>query len=139
MSAGRWKSDALSGTPQSFQIVILASAFAEDVHHKIAIIQKNPLGAGSSFAMRYAAPFAMKSLFNGLANGLNLWLALPGAQQKIFGERAGAGKIEDRDVHGLFILSRFHGRANLGAKGVSCHRYRACSRMYSSTRAGTSP
>src|SRR5580704_906249 len=133
------ESQALRGPPKSFEVVILPSAFAENVHNEIAVIEQHPLGAGFSFTMRDAASLAEKFLFDRLADSLDLRLALPGTKEEIFRECAGAGKIQHRDVHGLFVLSRFHGRANFGAKGVECHRYRACSRMYSSTRAGTSP
>src|SRR6202161_614987 len=72
------KLDALGVAPQAFEVVILAGAFAENVHDEKSIIEQHPFGAGFAFAMRGAAPVAMQLFFDGFANGLNLRLARAG-------------------------------------------------------------
>lgn len=59
-------------------------------------------------------------------DGFDLRLALPRAEQKIFGESARTFKVQNYDVAGLLILRGFDGQADFGAKRVQCHRYRAC-------------
>ena len=78
-------------------------------------------------------------LLDGFADRVDLRLALARTQQKIIRKRPGAAQVQHRDVHGLLILSRFHSPINFRAESVVRHRYRACPKMYASTRAGTSP
>src|ERR1700751_5669848 len=131
--------DALGGAPEPLEIVVLPRALAENVCDEIAVVEQHPFGPRLSFAMRQPDSVTLEPLFNGFANGLNLRLAIARAEQKIFGERADARQFQHRNVHGLLVLSRFDGPANFGAQRNVGHRYRACPRMYSSTRAGTSP
>ena len=123
MTAGRFMElDALGVAPQALEVVILAGALAENVHDEKSIIKQHPFGAGFAFAMRGAAAVAMQLFFNGLADSLNLRLAGAGAQQKIIGERAGAGKVQDGNVQSLFFLSGFHSQQDFGIERVKGHR-----------------
>ncbi len=108
------KSSALGGAPEPFEIVELPRAVAEDVHDETAVIEQHPFRADLPFAMRQAHVLASQLLFDGIADGLELRRALAGAEQKIFGERA--GKLQDRDVHGLLFLRRLDGPENFGTK-----------------------
>src|ERR1700723_2810402 len=112
------KLDALGVAPQAFEVVILAGAFAENVHDEKSIIEQHPFGAGFAFAMRGAAPVAMQLFFDGFADGLNLGLARAGTQQEIIGEGPGAGKVQDGNVQSLFFLSGFHGQQDFGIETV---------------------
>src|SRR5271156_6685559 len=114
--------DALGVAPEALEVVILAGAFAENVHDEKSIIEQDPFGAGFAFAMRGPAPVAMQALRDGFADGLNLRLAGPGAEQEIIGERAGAGKVQDGNVQSLFFLSGFHGQQDFGIERVKGHR-----------------
>ena len=129
--------EALCVAPQPLEIVVLPRRLAEDVHHEKTVIQQQPLRAGFALAMNQTKTLAIQPLFDGSGNGQDLRRALPRGQKKIFRERA--GKLHYDHVQGLFLLSRFNGRANFGREGIEVHRYRACFKMYSSTRAGTSP
>ena len=121
--AGRLvKFDALGVAPETLEVVILAGAFAENVHDEKSVIKQHPLGAGFAFAMRDAMPVAMQPLFDGLANRLNLRLAGAGAKQKIIRECAGTGKVQDGNVQSLLFLSGFHSQKDFGIERVKGHR-----------------
>src|SRR5579864_3787923 len=85
---GRREIDALGGAPEPFEIVVLPRSLAENVRDKIAVVEQHPFGSGISFAMRQPDSVALEPLFNSLANGLNLRLAIARAEQKVFGKRA---------------------------------------------------
>jgi len=82
-------------------------------------------------------------LLNCLADRTQLRLALSRTQQKVFGEGASPLKPQHSNVASVLFLRRFHSETDFRAKRRKVqrhiHRYRACLRMYSSTRAGTSP
>src|SRR5579862_1054528 len=129
--------EALCVAPQPLEIVVLTRGLAEDVHHEKSVVQQQPFRAGFALAVNQTKALAIEPLFDGPGDGQDLRRALPRGQKKIF--REGAGKLHYDHVHGLFLLSRFNGRANFGRKDIGVHWYRACFKMYSSTRAGTSP
>src|SRR6202046_3851619 len=87
MSASRfarsWKIQPLRRAPQSLKIVILPRPLAEDVHHKISVVEQKPFRADLPFAVRNTHSLRVEPLFDRLADRLDLRLALPRAQQKI--------------------------------------------------------
>src|ERR1700751_2696836 len=99
--------DAFGGAPEPLEIVVLPRALAENVRDKIAVVEQHPFGPGLSFAMREPDSVALEPLFNGFANGLNLRLAIPRAEKKIFGDRPAPRQFQHRNVYGLLVLSRF--------------------------------
>ena len=93
-----------------------------------------------SFAMlRFAPQLLVELLFHFAANRLYLRRAETGAQHKIFRERAEAAQVKHGDAGGFFVLHGLDGEADRWGKLFQIHLYRPCLRMYSSTRAETSP
>src|SRR5690349_20327896 len=73
------------------------------------------------------------------ANGLDLRCTEACADHKVFGEGGGSAKVEHGDARGFLHLRGFDGEADALWQPFEFHRYRPCLRMYSSTRAETSP
>src|SRR5260370_10343969 len=88
---------------------------------------------------RRAAKLLVKLRFDFGADGLYLRSAEARANNKILGEGACRCKVQHRDARGFLFLGGFHGQAHALRQGFEFQRYRPCSRMYSSTRAETSP
>src|ERR1700675_2619918 len=126
--------------PEALEIVIAAGLLAENVHNKTAEIEQRPFGGAISLAMfgRAAEIFVELRLDFG-ADGLDLRGAEAGANHKIIGEGARCREVEHGDARGFLFLCGFDSEADALRQGFEFHRYRPCLRMYSSTRAETSP
>src|SRR5947207_12970560 len=89
-----------------------------------------------------AAKMFMKLRFDFSADGLDLRRAEACANHKVIGEGACCRKVQHSDACGFLFLCGFYGEADALWQGFEFHlrfRYRPCLRMYSSTRADTSP
>src|SRR5215467_1514307 len=126
--------------PQPLQIVIAAALFTEHVNDESAKVQQCPVCGAVPFAMFGLAPqLLVELLFHFAANRLYLRRAKASAQHKIFREGAQAAKVKHGDAGGFFVLHRLNGEAHGSRELFQIHLYRPCLRMYSSTRAETSP
>src|SRR5438477_235854 len=126
--------------PEALEIVVATGLLAENVHHKTAEIEQRPFGRAISLAMfGRAAKILIKLRFDFCADGLHLRRAVACADHKIVGEGARGCEIEHGDARGFLFLCGFDGEADALRQGFEFHRYRPCFRMYSSTRAETSP
>src|SRR6266446_2613554 len=127
-------------TPEALEIIVAPRLLAENVHDEAAEIQKRPFGGAMSLAM-FGGPaeILVKLRFDFGANGLDLRRAEAGADHKIFGEGACCREVQNSDACGFLFLRGFDGEADALWQGFDFHRYRPCLRMYSSTRAETSP
>src|SRR6266481_9288747 len=129
--------------PEAFEIVVTAGLLAENVHDKAAEIEQRPFGGAMPLAMlRRAAETLMELLLDFGADGLDLRRAEAGANHKIIGESACGREVQHSNARGFLFLCGFNGEADALGQGFELHlrfRYRPCLRMYSSTRAETSP
>src|SRR4030095_874498 len=92
------------------------------------------------FAMLWFAPqLLVELLFDFAANRLHLWRAETGAKHKVLRKRTEAAQVKHGDAGGFFVLHRLDGEAHGWRELFQIHLYRPCLRMYSSTRAETSP
>ena len=67
--------------------------------------------------MRQVDALAVQPFLDRFADGLDLRLAAPrSTAENIRRTQSVAGEFQHRDVHGLLVLSRFHGPPNFGAK-----------------------
>src|SRR4029077_12419856 len=107
------KIDSFCWTPETLESVIFARPLAENVEDEVAVIHQHPLRFAFSFAMQQPHPVPVQAFVDCVADRLNLRRTGAGAQQKIFNERAGARELQRRNIHGLLVLSRFYGPANL--------------------------
>src|SRR5882672_6395015 len=126
--------------PESLEIVVAPGLLAENVHDKTAEIEQRPFGGAMSLAMfGRAVESLIKLRFDLRAEGLHLRRAVARADQEIVREGARRREIEHGDTRGFLFLCSFDGEADALRQRFEFHRYRPCLRMYSSTRAETSP
>ena len=128
------------GTPETLEIVVAASLIAKDMNDEAAEIEQSPFGGAMTFAvLGRAAHIFVELLFHLGADRLHLRGAVAGADDEIFRERTDAAEVEDGNTCCFFGLRGLDGEAHALWQGFEFHRYRPCLRMYSSTRAETSP
>src|SRR5215471_8638566 len=128
------------GTPQPLQVVEPTRRLAENVDNKAPEIQQHPVRRAAPFAvLRGTLKMLVYLLFHFAANGLHLGGAETGANDEVRGKRSGGLQVQHANPCGFLVLCRLHGQAHSFGQSVVVHRYRPCFRMYSSTRADTSP
>src|SRR2546421_891227 len=126
--------------PEALEIVVAPGLLAENVHDKTAEIEQRPFGGAMSLAMfGRAAEILIELRFDFRADGLHLRRAVARADHKIVREGARCREIEHGDARSFLFLCGFDGQADALRQRFEFHRYRPCLRMYSSTRAETSP
>ena len=126
--------------PEALKIVVAAGLLAENVDNEAAEIEQRPFRGPMSLAMfGWAVEMLVELRFDLRADGLNLRRAEARADYKILCERTGGCEVEHGDARGFLFLCGFDGEADALRQGFEFHRYRPCLRMYSSTRAETSP
>src|ERR1700760_4693465 len=81
----------------------------------------------------------VQRLFHFFANGFRLRRTVRRANHEVLSKRTETAKIENGDGPGFFFLCGKDGELNAFGKGIEFHEYRPCFKMYSSTRAETSP
>src|SRR5712692_4109591 len=126
--------------PEALEIVVAPGLLAENVHDKAAEIEQRPFGGAMSLAVfGRSAETLVKLRLDFGADGLHLRRAVARADHKIIGEGASGREVEHGDARGFLFLGGFDGQADALWQGFEFHRYKPCLRMYSSTRAETSP
>src|SRR5262249_47634831 len=126
--------------PQTLQVVKAPPLFAEDVHYESPEIQQRPIRRTMALAMFGFAPQLLVKLFFYLsANRLHLRRAETGAEYKVFSECSEAAQVKHGNAGSFLVLHGLDGEAHGWRELFQIHLYRPCLRMYSSTRAETSP
>src|SRR4029450_4191121 len=126
--------------PQPLEIVVTPGLIAENVHNEAAEIEQSPIGGAPPFAVfRFAPEFLVQLLFDLGADGLHLGRAEPRADHEVFSKSAETAEVEHDDRGTLFVLHGLDHEAHGLGEFRQIHLYKPCLRMYSSTRAETSP
>src|SRR5882724_5123068 len=125
---------------QTPEIVIAAGLLAENVDDEPAEIEQSPFGGAMAFAVfGRAAKILVQLVFDFRADGLHLRRAEAGTNNEEFRERGSAAQVKNGNPGGFFFLGGLDGESDTLWQRFEFHRYRPCLRMYSSTRAETSP
>src|SRR5258707_7075716 len=110
------------------------------MHDEAAEIEQGPFGGALALAVfGRAAEILVELLLGFRADGLHLRGAEAGANDEEFRERGSAAQVEYDNPGGFFFFGGLDGEADTLWQRFEFHRYRPCLRMYSSTRAETSP
>src|SRR5882724_8995558 len=110
------------------------------MHDEAAEVEQGPFGGALALAVfGRAAEILVKLLLDFRADGLHLRGAEAGANDEKFREGGGPAQVEYGNSGGFFFFGGLDGEADTLRQGFEFHRYRPCLRMYSSTRAETSP
>src|SRR5581483_2685975 len=105
-----------------------------------AEIEQRPVRRAVTFAMlRLALQLLPELLFHFRADGLHLRRAEAGANHEIIRERFQLAQVDDGNGGCFLVLRRLDGNTHTWRQSVEFHRYKPCFKMYSSTRAETSP
>ena len=113
--------DAAAGTPEAFEIVVVALALGEGMHEESAVVEQNPFGAFAAFAMNRADSVFAQLFLDGVDNGRDLRSAKTGAEQEGFGEGPESGEIQNGDGFGFFVLRGVDCPAQLWTERISGH------------------
>src|SRR5215469_1722820 len=126
--------------PQALEVVVPPRFFAEDVHDEAAEIQQRPIRRAIALPVPHRpSHLFVELLFDFRADRLQLRRAKTRADDEVIGERASTAQVQHNDAGGFLFLGGLNCGAHALRQGFEIHRYRPCLRMYSSTRAETSP
>jgi hypothetical protein len=94
------------------------------MHDQAAEIEEHPIAAPFAFAVQAANAAALRTLYNFVANGLELARAESGADYKIISERAKPREVEEDNILRLFFLRGVDSRANVKRNRILSCRHR---------------
>src|SRR5215467_8971608 len=127
-------------TPQSLQVIIPPRFFAEDGHNEAAEIEQRPVRRAIALTVPHRPlHLFMELLVDFCADCLNLWRTKASANHKVVCERARSAEVQHDNAGGFLFLRGLDSEADALWQGFEGQRYKPCLRMYSSTRAETSP
>lgn len=89
--------------------------------------------------LRGTLQLLVEDFFDFVADGLQLGRAVAGADDEIIGKSGVAVQIQHSDGACFLALRGLDGEANALGERFQLQRYNPCFKMYSSTRAETSP
>jgi hypothetical protein len=126
--------------PKALEIVVAARLFAENVQNEATEIDERPFSGAAPLAVLWGAMKLFFELVLDFATDrLHLRRAESRADHEVVRKGADAAEIENSNACCFFILRGLDGEAHALWQGFEFQRYRPCLRMYSSTRAETSP
>jgi hypothetical protein len=135
-----WKDQGWSSAPETFKVVVAARLFAEYVDDETPKIEECPFSRAMPFAMlRGTLQFFVKEFFDFVADGLKLRGAVTRTDHEIIREGSMAVQIQHGNTAGFLALRSLDSKANTFGERFQFQRYNPCFKMYSSTRAETSP
>src|SRR5207248_791489 len=128
------------GPPQPLEVVVAPRLLAENVHDEPPEIKQRPIRRAIALAVPHRPPHLLvQLLFDFRADRLHLRGAEARANHEIIGERARPAQIQHNNACGFLFLGGLNSGAHALRQRFEIHRYKPCLRMYSSTRAETSP
>jgi hypothetical protein len=135
-----WKNQGRSSAPETFKVVIAARLFAEYVDNETPKIEERPFSGAMPFTvLRGTLQLFVKEFFDFVTDGLELRGAVTRADHEIIREGCVAVQIQHGDTSGFLALRGLDSKAHAFGKRFQFQRYNPCFKMYSSTRAETSP
>ena len=94
--------------PQLVQLVEFPFQRGEDIDDNVTVINKEPSRYRITFRVMRRNSYFFQCMPDFIPDGFNLPAALPGANYKVISEAAYSPSIQQDDVSGLFVTSRFY-------------------------------
>jgi len=94
--------------PDLLQAVKFPLLWGKDVNDDIAQVKQHPARFSPSFTPVRGKPLLGDNSINFVADGLNLTLALPAAEDKIIGKITPSPEVQKKDIEGLLVEGRFY-------------------------------
>src|SRR5680860_102371 len=100
---GRGPVDDWGVSPESLEVVVLASRRLEHVNHDVAVVEQHPLGLRPALVTQWLSARLLEPLLNMVCQGLSVRPGIPGGYHKHLGDHKQVPDFQQDDVLALLV------------------------------------